>query len=664
MATVTQLDILNAVQYLSNRESLSFISRWRSVFPHILIDYSIRWATNDDYYVPPPMRQTSAIVVEIIFSKEGCEAMSCFPYTETGVIDFMKSPIGGYTQTSNTAVQYNQPACFNLDSALAARDGKIQSVELRYTSSNKCVMVDSFTKAWLNAPYIRTDAHVVRGVDDVPGFDVSYDDDPAFPERIKGKFNTAYCRRFGRSEINNSCSQPWYETFVSFVLGESILTTFKLASTNVFDDLRDFDYSRPSNILPPAPPPEGDEMLFKWLNTRDTTVDVGRENNFLNNKFDMVLGQSIIYVANEGFSTVATQNTNMHSGLMENLLMRRREVLQNNINYSNKKNPNQFSGYENSFNVNPSTDELEIIIIQFLEDHAFIMSILTDLGFSVLESSLSSMLQQLNKVLIPSLKRMLSLQSRRVTAALLGETYKAAMINALNRAFISTISTVAKATARTVRAAASIANLALTFLTIADLVLMIWDPFGYSNMFPRGYLDDLSSAFLSAYYESIDAPTRDIIEFKPQHFSNLIIDEEEEYFVEGMLHLADYLAVLDVNSNGQVIDLLRGVEVYEVNDEEIIGASLASTTWAYFKWFCARHDALIKTPNANKILVVPSIVLCVAGLIYSLKYHSVLQIEQQTNIHLCLLLIILLSFLLLFTPSVQYYSALIKHRYD
>ncbi|UYE99131.1 MAG: p74 [Betabaculovirus sp.] len=618
-ATPTQLDLIDAVQYLTNRDALAYIVRWRTKFPHILIDYTIRWANNFDYYVPQSMRQQNAIVVNLMFSKEGCEAMSCYPYTETGVIDYLTTPIGGYTQTSNTAVQYNQPPCFHLDAALAARDNNIQSVELRYTSADKkCVMVDSMTKVWMNSPYIRTSKHVVRGVDDVPGFDVHYDSDPAFPERISAKYNDAYCRRFGRFELDNACSQSWYEVFVSFIMGESILTTFKLAATHVLDDLRDFDYTRPSAVLPDPPPPEGVTMLEEWLQTRDTTVDTDMESNFLNNVFPMRFSnQQLLYVANKGYSVsevifntnTTTKQTFYKKDLVEELLKQGCLDVYNSNNYYKNNN---VSGLSSAIN-------LESIIIQFLEDHTFLLSILTDMGFELLTSSLTTLITQLNKVLIPSLKQMLTLQSRRVTVALLGETYKAAMVHALNRTFIATISTVAKATARAVNAAASLVNLALTFLTIADLVLMIWDPFGYNNMFPRDYLDDLSMAFLSAYYESIDAPTRDIITFQPLHYSNLVFDDDEEYFAQSMLHLADYLSSLDINSNGQVINLLDGETVDDIDDETLLGVSLAANdTWAYFKWFCARHNALLSTQyiRVNNWIAGGALSICVASLIY------------------------------------------------
>nr|ADO85477.1 p74 [Pieris rapae granulovirus] len=665
MATVTQLDILNAVQYLSNRDSLAYILKWRNKFPHILIDYNIRWATDNDFYVPPSLKFKSAVIVQIAFSKEGCESMSCFPYTETGVIDYLKSPLGGYTQTSNTPVQYNQPACFNLDPAAATRDGKIQSAELRYTKNKQCVMVDSFTKAWMNAPYIRTSKHVVRGVDDVPGFDVYNDDDPVFPERIRGRFNQAYCRRFGRNERSNGCSLPWYETIISFVLGESILSTFKLIATGVVSDLRNYDYSHPSPILPRAPEPGGVDMLTKWYSVRDKTHDIDKEKNFLKNIFDMKNNEEIEYIANKGFrvGNDILKNSTRRREMMEEMLARRTQVL---IKFNKEKKfinvVNKNTGVDKN-NDNTGGYSLEDIIIRFLEDHGLILGILTDLGFSVLESTLTNMLKQLNKVLIPALKRMLLMQSTRVTVRLLGETYKAAMMHVLNRVFISTITTVAKATVRLISAAASIVNFLLIFLTLADFVLMIWDPLGYSSMFPRGYLDDLSNAFLTSYYESIGS-SREIIEFFPIHFSNLINNDEEEYLADSMLHLADYLGALEVNSNGQMINLLDGDEIKDIDEKDLVGAGLAANdTWAYFKWFCTRHDAIVTKPSLwNNIIVNIGIMTCIGGLVYYAMYNKRLKFIKRIHLEILFLLIIVICCILVITPSLQYFTKLINHK--
>lgn len=637
MAVPTSLDLINCVQYVSYRDTLQYIQLWRNKFPHIFIDYTIRWATNEDYYVPQTLMLTKAVVVELMFSREGCGAMSCYPYTTTGVIDVAHTPVSGFSQTSNTAVEYNQPACFHLDHALAVRDGTIQSVELNY-NQNRCVLVDSFTKMWFNSPYLRTDTHVIRGVDDVPAFDVAYSDDPNFPEKITGRFNEAYCRRFGRHYNDAACTQPWYETFLSFILGESIMTTFKMLVTNVLSELRNYDYERPSSLLPPPPQPGGRARLDEWYRARDATVDALRETQFINNSaFDITPLQQINYTANKGFHiSAAVKNNN--------------DIFSKRLNYV--RNHTTTDNYENR--------DLEQIITDFLQNNSLLLGILTDLGFNYLESALTGMLTHLNKVVIPALKRVLLTQSKRFTVALAGETYKAAMIHALNRSLIRVTAGVAKAAVRLASAASSVVNTILLFLTLADFVLMIWDPFGYNQMFPNGYLDDLSSAFLSGFYDSLDIDSREVLVMTPLNFSQYVINEEEEYFAQVMLHMADYLVALDVNSNGQQINLAVGDEITDIDEAEMVAAAISSNdNWDYFRLYCRRHDQLIADTNPTIAYGIGGFGL--AALIPITFYLTVTRTNHYNATYVLVVVLAVLCILLVLSPTVVYFIKIIKN---
>ncbi|AER41485.1 P74 [Epinotia aporema granulovirus] len=647
MAVPTSLDLINCVQYVSNRDTLQYIQLWRNKFPHIFIDYSIRWATNEDFYVPRALMNTKAVVVELAFSREGCGAMSCYPYTATGVIDVARTPISGFSQTSNTAVEYNQPACFHLDHALAVRDGTIQSVELNY-NQNRCVLVDSFTKMWFNSPYMRTDTHVIRGVDDVPAFDVAYSDDPNFPEKITGRFNEAYCRRFGRHYNDVACTQPWYETFLSFILGESIMTTFKLLTTNVLSELRNYDYERPSSLLPPPPEPGGRARLDEWYRARDATVDALRETQFINNDaFGIAPLEQINYTANRGFNISVVNNKNNSNDIFSKRLNRVRKYAATVTTTIN----NNDDDYDR---------ELEQIITDFLQNNSLLLGILTDLGFNYLESALTGMLTHLNKVVIPALKRVLLAQSKRFTVALAGETYKAAMIHALNRSLIRVTSGVAKAAVRLASAAASVVNTILLFLTLADFVLMIWDPFGYSQMFPSGYLDDLSAAFLSGFYDSLDLDSREVLVMTPLNFSQYVINEEEEYFMQSMLHMADYLVALDINSNGQQINLTVGDEITDINEAELVAAAITSNdNWDYFRWYCKRHDQIITDTDPTITYAIGGFGL--AALIPITFYLTVTHTNHYNATYVLVVVLAVLCILLILSPALTYFYKIIRY---
>ncbi|AXS67679.1 p74/pif0 [Cryptophlebia peltastica nucleopolyhedrovirus] len=584
MTSLTILDLTNASRYATHMHRLNFIPRWRTKFPHIFVDYEIRPANNDDYYVPPKLAER-AIAVSLKFSKVGCESMSCYPFHETGPADYA-TPFG-YTQTSDVAVGYAQPACYNLDRAMATREGaenEVQSPELRYIENgNKCILVDTLSKMYMNSPYLRTDEHLIQGVDDVPGFNVTPSDDPLFPEMFKGEFNEAYCRRFGRELINGGCSLRWWESLIGFVLGDTIYVTFKLMANNIFSELRHFDYTRPSPELPTKPAANSAHVLDSWLNQRDSFVDLEREIDMVNFETlsDLGINENVklIYRAQNGFSKESIS----------------KRIIEERI----KLGESGFVPLTNEID-NATLDE---IISQFLEDHAFLFGILTSIGFDVVFDQLKAMLKKINSSLIPLLKRVLLTSSKQVTVKLLGETYKAAIVHSFNRIAIKTISAVAKAMTKIAIKAASVVGILLILLTITDLVLMLWDPFGYSNMFPREFPDDMSRSFLSAYFESM-GETRDMIEFLPEFFDDLI-EEDDEAMFDSLFYILDYVSALEVNSNGQLLNFEDSKVIDDFDEVTLVGSVLASSSMysrLEFMLYTERHNNILYHESGHKNL--------------------------------------------------------------
>ncbi|ABY65741.1 p74 [Orgyia leucostigma nucleopolyhedrovirus] len=575
MATLTTTDLTNASRYAAHQHRLAFIPRWRSKLPHILIDYEIRPANNDDFYVPPGL-SNKAIAVKLTFSARGCKSMSCYPFKETAPIDY--STLFGYTQTSETPVAYAQPACYHLDRAAATRQGaenEIQAPELRYTDTGRCILMDTMSKMYMNSPYFRTDEHLIQGVDDVPGFNVIPNNDPLFPEMYRGEFNQAYCRRFGRTLTNGGCSMQWWESLIGFVLGDTIYITFKLLANNIFSELRNFNYEHPSADLPLKPVVDSQRVLDQWRGVRDTSVDFDFETKFhdYTNFHDLGIDAAtkLIYVAERGFRT---------------------EPFVRIMNYRQAKH----NAYDNDAKarLEASDDDLEWIISQFLEDHALLLGIWVSFGFDNVFDALKFMLKKVNSALIPSLKQMLLTTSKRVTVRMLGETYKAALVHQFNRIAIKTISAAAKALTKMAIQAASIVGILLILLTLTDLVLALWDPFGYSNMFPRNFPQDLADSFLSAYFESM-GESRDMLEFIPEFFDELV-EEDDVAMLESVLHILDYVSELEVNSNGQMLQFDDSAVVQDFDEATLVGTALASSamyTKLEFLQYTQRHNDLL-----------------------------------------------------------------------
>ncbi|ABF50261.1 p74 [Antheraea pernyi nucleopolyhedrovirus] len=583
MAVLTAVDLTNASRYAAHMHRLEFIGRWRERLPHILIDYTLRPASSDDYYVPPLLADR-ALAVKLAFSRRGCESASCYPFHETGVVS-SQTPFA-YTQTSETSVAYAQPACYHMDRAAAMREGaenEVQSAEFAYTPNNQCVLVDSTSKMYFNSPYLRTEEHTIMGVDDVPAFNVRPDPDPLFPERFKGEFNEAYCRRFGRDLMNGGCSFRWWESMIGFVLGDTLYVTFKMLTNNIFSELRDFDYTAPSPILPPRPDADSNAVLAQWRAVRDRAVDWDFEKQFEDAPTLQQLGLiengafvQLSYTAEVGFTKTPIAYADAAP----------RAVVAAQLRAA-------------------SDEDLETIIASFLEEYSLVFGIATDIGFDMLMTAFKTMLKKINTALIPALKRMLVSTSQRVTVRLLGETYKAAIVHSMNRIAIKTLTTAAKALTRIAIKASSVVGIVLILFTLADLVLALWDPFGYSNMFPREFPDDLSRTFLTAYFETLDAnSSREIIEFLPEFFADFVETDDDAMF-QSLYHLLDYVAALEVNSDGQMLQLDESDQITDFDEATLVGQALASSslyTRLEFMQYTFRQNTLLDmNENNNKL---------------------------------------------------------------
>lgn len=597
--TLTSLDILNATLYADEMQRLKYIYRFRQRFPNIFINYEIRPASNEDYYVPPKLAQR-AIKVNLQFSKKGCDSINCYPFTEVGPID-PDTPFG-VTQTSETPVFYAQPACYHMDREAAKKsdnENDIQSMEVAY-ANNKCILVNTIAKVYLNCPYTRTEDHLISGVDDVPGFNV-HRDDPLFPESYRGTFNAAYCRRFGRDLINDGCSVQWWESLIGFILGDTIYITFKLLVNNIFSELRDFDYRRPSPILPIPPTVTPQAVLEAWRNARDSKADIVRESTF------------------ESFETIQDLGFNINTKLVFESEVGYREVsLTNKITRIYR----QYDATKLNQSNNRITNDMSVedFISQFLEDHSLIGSILTDLGLSYLNNSIKKLFKEINKTLIPAIKRLFTTTSRRVTTRVLAETYKASMVKAVRTIAFKTVSAIAKIITRTAILASTVVGWIIILLTIGDLVLAIWDPFGYSNMFPRGFPNDLSHSYLIAFFESL-GESRESFEYLPEYLIEFVETDDELSF-ESFLDILDYVESLEVNSNGQMLQLFDSPEVDDIDEPTLMATVLASGglyTLEDFNNYTEKfNETLIsKEPDNDNVIGFLLILLAIG----SLKYY-------------------------------------------
>ncbi|ABC74924.1 p74 [Neodiprion abietis nucleopolyhedrovirus] len=628
MATITAIDMKNASLYATHMSNLKYITRWRNRFPNIFIDYSIRLASNDDYYVPDVLKN-KALTVDIAFSEKGCEQINCYPYTETNPINVYTEY--GFTQTSDVSVAYGHPACYNIDAASSRKSGTeatVQSMETRYFN-DKCIIMDSTAKLWFNSPYVRTSDHVTKGIDDVSGFNVTYNDNDNIPESFSAEFNAAYCDRFGRDVINGACSFQTWEFVVGSILGESIYSTFKMLATGSGKVPFNIDYTHPSNLLPDKPIADAESILNEWATAVDETIDTDFETLFDNYETADDLGltenNAIVYVAQSGLTKTNVLTRGSVGGRMK-------------------------TDVQIHTRTNKSSDEsLNDIVLDFFNEFPILSSILIDLGYTVIDELYTHIMKKIITKTIPYIEKFLLSSSLVITKRVLGYSIKAALFHQVNAYAVKIASTVAKAIARFSVQASSVIGVALFFLTIVDIILSFCDPYGHSNLFTPDYLAAVALSFLEAFYSQNE--TRDLIEVTPAHFTTYIDDDDD--FMQTFSYLLEYVANLEINSDGQMLNF-----EYDTTDFVFDSTNLTSIAIAKLSAYDV-GDFETYVENFNKIIspTIPSDVYntYVNGLSFSLALSIVLTIFDTKYIFLTLLLFVLLC-VVLYVDIFKFYT--------
>lgn len=86
MVVLIVVDLINVSRYVIYMYCFEFILRWCIRFLYILIDYMLCFVLSDDDYYVLLKLVDKVLVVKLVFSKCGCESMSCYLFYEIGVV--------------------------------------------------------------------------------------------------------------------------------------------------------------------------------------------------------------------------------------------------------------------------------------------------------------------------------------------------------------------------------------------------------------------------------------------------------------------------------------------------------------------------------------------------------------------------------------------------
>nr|AAK13277.1 putative envelope protein p74 [Culex nigripalpus nucleopolyhedrovirus] len=196
---------------------------------------------------------------------------------------------------------------------------------------------------------------------------------------------------------------------------------------------------------------------------------------------------------------------------------------------------------------------LEDQMIDFINNNPLISSLLVSAGFDFINDGFRALMKKAMVRYIPMLQAAAIRFGEGLTRKMVSEAFRVLMFSRINQMAVQLTGALAKAIARFGAMASSVIGIVLIFFVAADIILMFWDPYGYSNMFPPEFLGDLTLNFLSAFFEQTG--TRNVIEMIPQAYDSMVKGGEEDglYLTFAALQ---YVSHMEVNSDGQLL-LLR-----------------------------------------------------------------------------------------------------------
>ena len=584
----TQIDVLNGSLFTNNRTRLLILDRLYNTAPHLLSHcrYTIRRADPSNDFFFPRALENRAIVSDVFITESLCEKLSCNfagPRGNCKPNDEAYNYLVGDSAVFQTACE---PACFNLLRTQTYNDDGVEYPHMsRLTyADNRCVFAPGAT-IWAEVPLYRSTEIFETRVNDLPaGFNRRVN--PTTVSQIGYEYNETFCRSFFDTwdPTTRTCITPWYRMIANVVVGEMVIKMVKAGITALQND----GNSIPPPIgLPPVPPINPRFWRNNWIQDVNTEFILPDPNG---DASDIV---NTAYVFSK-----PTKRTPRKSIPTETLP----ELAPAEI--------------DDEFFVS-SIDKVMAILEFIFTDPEFIASIGVDIVVDMLLSGIRKItkaaMRQATPVVNALLRRVLTtpLPSRVFAVA-----FRATMTRMVAQVAIKVASQFLLALGRIVVLASSVVGIILIIISVFDIVLSFWDPLGFNNKYPPGFLDDLMRnsdlALRQQFGMSIPQITFDGL-------SALLLTEEEIITInlQSFEWMFEYFNALEINSEGSRIN--RGRDISLGNDLERTYdhamARLVIPTQRDFMEFEIRHATrwrLSKTANAAAWVMAGGVILLVA----------------------------------------------------
>lgn len=566
----TRRDEINAVLFAHSRTRLLTLERLHRQIPHLTshCEYKIRQADYVSDYFYPPVLQNRAIVSDIKITKTLCEKLSC---NFAGPNGQCTATMQAYNYRIGDRAEFEvscQPGCFNLLRDPTHNDDGVetpQMMRLRF-NNNRCAIVPGGA-TWAEVPLFRSSEIYETRVNDLPvGF--NYQRNPNTVSGLAYNYNESYCTAFfdNWDPRNEICVTPWYMMIANAVIGEAMI---KLVRSGVTALQNNGNTIPQIPNLPSIPPIDPKYLVNNWI------TDINK--NFAppdpNGNNDVIINSSA-----------------------QNILPPREQVSQ--------PNPPESTDFDFEFDdgwFDGLLGSILQIIGDLLTDPMFYYTIGADIGIELLLSGIRRAAKEAIKKSTPlTLALIRRVTSTPIPSRIFGTSIRIAMTKMVAQVAIKFTAQFLIAMARIVILASSVIGIILIIISVFDILLTFWDPLGFNNKYPPGFLQNVmwnsDLAMRQDFQLSTPEVTFDML--------NFIYSTEEEIIQDNIASfewIFEYFMSLEVNSEGQRIN--RG-QLIRMNPEQDIlspydraAAQITVPTRADFIKFEERHGARLNLSN-------------------------------------------------------------------
>lgn len=566
MANFTNTDLQNAIVYAEQRLKLETLHLLYKKYPNVAskLGVKVRNATLDDYYFNTSF-QNRALWVDIEINERFCNFLACFPSKHKEACTPTDSAHLIRVGQQDNFTPVCQPSCFNLKEELSYdEDGtpQVQMLDLTWNPHRQICAIESGTKTWMLLPEYRSSKMYERRLNDFSvGFDMQ--SDVTTNSGYSFKMNEYYCNMFDDTFNGRNCESSGWWFLADVLIGKALIQTLKAA---IMEATNTPYVQEPDFNIPDI----GEEYrVSNWKQDIDEIDWPDPNFSFTDLEFqDQDFNVYGVLTAAAAAATTTTTTTTRKLAdeskrkLFKNLISSEKNIdnfkrlamdekikLENLAQQQQSKMTRGIGDPNLDYSRVEVVDQINEIIGSMLTDPALIASI----GVDVAAQILSKILKKLSKPLVAVMGRMMTQVPARIGAKIFQSTVLATISKVCVRMAFKTVSKVIVAMTKIIAQVSSVVGIILVVATVFDLIFTFWDPMGFNNKYPDGYLEIVQSEIDRALREQVDMN-------EPQMSFELLTAQlltEDEYLENQMsvyIYILEYLDSLEVNSEGSRLD--------------------------------------------------------------------------------------------------------------